>query len=222
MTLSGNTELGDHCRIHSYAAIGDVPQDRSFHDEESSCIVGAGTVVREGCTIHRGTGAGTQTVIGQRCYLMTNSHVGHNCIVGDDVTLVSGALLGGYVSVGDGAVIAGNAGIHQFVRIGSLAIVSCVSCIVQDVPPFAMTDRRGRIAGINLTGLKRAGFKPDDRTAIREAFRVIYRSTQSPTAIADELAREFCGTAVQPLITFLRAPSRRGLCRASRGFQTSP
>ena len=116
--------IGPHCRIHTGAVIGDVPQDLAFKNVESFVRIGAGCVIREHVTIHRGTKEGTGTVVGDGCYLMAHSHLGHNVQLGRRVILANGALLAGYVEIGDLAFISGNACVHQFVRIGRLAMLA--------------------------------------------------------------------------------------------------
>lgn len=209
----GQTVLGAAVEVHSHAVIGDTPQDRRYKGEASGCVIGAGTIIREGATVHRATGAGNQTIIGERCFLMTNSHVGHNCVVGNDVSLISGALLGGHVVVGDRAVISGNTGVHQFVRVGSLAMVACVAPITQDVPPFMMTDHQGRIVGINTIGLRRAGYTPAERAQIKSAYRLLYRSAMTRVQVIAALEHETKTPALTLLLDFLRATTDRGIVR---------
>jgi UDP-N-acetylglucosamine acyltransferase len=213
--IIGAVELGDDCHLHTHAVVGGTPQDRKFAGEHSSVRIGEGTILREGATVHRATGAGNATVVGRRCYLMTNSHVAHNCTLGDNVTLVSGALLGGHVQIDDDVIVGGNTGVHQFVRIGCLSILAAGSLVVQDVPPFALTDRRGRVAGVNLVGLRRAGYTPVERAEIKEAFRLLYRCGIPAQDIVESLTQSGSSDAVAPLIDFLRAPSTRGLCRSA-------
>jgi UDP-N-acetylglucosamine acyltransferase len=142
---------------------------------------------------------------------MANAHVGHNCTLGDDVTLVNGALLGGYVNVAAKAIISGNTGVHQFVRIGELAMVGGLAKVTQDVPPFMMVDRHGECVGPNVIGLRRAGFNPTERDAIKLAFRMLYRSGLSRSeAIARIAAEHPCG-AVQRLLSFLQERTDRGI-----------
>lgn len=209
----GDVTLGIGCKVHAFAVIGGEPQDRAFDGEASSVRIGNDCVIREGATVHRGTGEGTVTVIGHRCMLMTNTHVGHNCIVGDDVTLVSGALLGGHVEVGAHAVISGNAAIHQFVRIGELAMISGLGKITQDVPPFCLTDRDGAIVGINLVGLIRNKFSADERKEIKEAHKQIYRSGQTHAAVIELLSATLATDAGCRMLQFLLGESPRGLTR---------
>lgn len=213
--ILGHTEIGADCRIHSHAVIGDAPQDHAYEGAVSYCRLGEGSTVREGATIHRGTAPGSQTIVGCHCLLMTNSHVGHNCEIGDGVTIVSGAVLGGYVQVGPRAVISGNAAIHQFVRIGELAMVSGLAKIVQDVPPFFMTDREGAVVGENRVGLIRARLSALERAEIKAAFRIIYRSGKGHHEAIDYLSGYIASDAGRRLLDFIAARSKRGMTRDS-------
>ncbi|OAI55387.1 hypothetical protein AYO47_00345 [Planctomyces sp. SCGC AG-212-M04] len=213
--IKAGVELGDRCHVHSHAVIGGVPQDRRFSGEASAVLIGEGTVIREGATVHRATGEGNTTVVGRRCYLMTQSHVAHNCVLGDQVTLVSGALLGGHVQIDDDVIVGGNTGVHQCVRVGCLAILAAGSLVSQDVPPFALTDRNGHVAGINLVGLRRAGYTSVERAEIKEAFRLLYRSRIAAKDIVAALTGLAQSDAVFKLIDFLKAKSQRGLTRSA-------
>lgn len=213
--IIGPTRIGEGCRIHSHSVVGDIPQDRAYRGEGSVCEIGDGAVVREGVTIHRGTGEDALTRVGKNCYLMTNSHVGHNCILADDVTLVSGALLGGHVHVARRVIISGNAAVHQFTRIGELAMIGGLSKITQDIPPFMMTDQSGSVVGINLIGLRRAGYGPHERAEVKEAFRVIYRMGLSLPHAMKLLAEHSSSKALAPLLEFLAQTSNRGLTKGT-------
>jgi UDP-N-acetylglucosamine acyltransferase len=213
--IMGHTLIEAGCHVHAHAVIGDVPQDRAFQGSESYCHVGENSVIREGVTIHRGTKPGSTTTVGRRCLVMTNAHIGHNCTLGDDIVVVSGALLGGYVQVGSGAVISGGAAIHQFVRVGNLAMVSGLSKVVQDVPPYFMTDREGGIIGENRIGMRRAGLSTHERLEIRDAFRIIYRSKLGRDEVLDLLQARLTTTAGRMLYDFLATGSQRGVCRES-------
>jgi UDP-N-acetylglucosamine acyltransferase len=207
------TSLGQKCRVHACAVLGDLPQDLAFKDEPSYVKIGASCVLREGVTIHRGTKPGTSTVVGDNCFLMANSHLAHNVQLGNGVIIANGALLAGYVEVGERAFISGNAVIHQFVRIGRLAMLSGGSGIGKDVPPFCTTIGicRNRIAGLNVVGLRRAGIAPDERQAIRSAFKVLYRSGLNVSQALERIKSEYAQPAVQEVRAFVEA-SKRGIC----------
>lgn len=211
VVVLGNTEIGARCRIHAHAVIGDLPQDRAYKGGETFCQVGEECVIREGVTIHRGTEAGTATVVGNRCQLMTNAHVGHNCHVSDDAILISGALLGGYVHIGTRAIISGNTAVHQFVRIGELAMVGGVAKIVQDIPPFFMSDRNGKVVGVNFVGLMRAGMSSAERREIRDIFRDVYHAGMGHIQVIEHLGGVIKTDAGRRLLEFISADSHRGI-----------
>ena len=212
--LTGSTTIGANCTIHANTSIGDLPQDRAFDGGESFCRIGADTIIREGVTIHRGTAAGSITSVGERCLLMTNSHVGHNCILDDDVTLVSGALLGGHVSVGAKTIISGNAAVHQFVRIGEMVMVSGLAKVVQDIPPFFMTDRDGHVVGVNSVGLRRSGFTAEERAEVKTAFRIVYRSISNAQAALDLLRNAMQTRTGMAIVDFYANGGGRGVAKA--------
>lgn len=213
--IMGHTTIGERCYIHSHVIIGDVPQDLSYQGERSFCILGDDIEIREGATIHRATGAGNSTILGDGCYLMCNAHVGHNCELEKGVVLTNGCLLGGYVYIGEKAIISGNAAVHQFCRIGTLSMISGLSKIAQDVPPFMMADQMGNIIATNLIGLKRAGYNADQRREVKDAFRILYRDGLTLTNAMQILLAKDSSPALEPLITFLTETSSRGLCKGA-------
>ena len=156
--LTGWTEIGEENEIHPGAVLGDAPQDKVYKGQESFLSIGDRNIFREHVQVHRGTAAGSTTVIGNDNFLMATSHVGHNCRLGDNVVLANGALLGGYVEVGKNAFISGNCVVHQFVRIGEYALMRGLSGTSRDVPPYAIIDWQHTVRGVNVVGLKRAGF----------------------------------------------------------------
>ncbi len=207
------TRLGAGCRVHAGAVVGDVPQDMGFDGGESYVHIGERCVIRECVTVHRGTKPGTVTVIGEECFLMACSHVAHNCKLGPRVVLANATLLGGYVEIGERAFISGNCLIHQFCRIGRLAMLGGGSAASKDVPPFCTVNplTLNRVAGLNVIGLRRAGFPPEQRQQVRRAFKILYASGRNVAQAVEEIrsqfrdgpALEFCDFAEQ---------SQRGLC----------
>jgi len=213
--LTGPTRIGRGCEVHPGAVVGHIPQDLAYRGAESRCVIGDETIIREGASVHRGTDSGSETVVGKRCYLMANAHVAHNCHLGDDVKMANGAALAGHVQIGDGAFVAGGAMVHQFVRIGELVMLGGLAKVVMDVPPYFLVGRQGEIAGINVVGLRRAGYGVSERQDVKNAYRVLYRSGRSMATAVGELETTVTTSLGRKILDFLRSPSKRGIAAAS-------
>jgi UDP-N-acetylglucosamine acyltransferase len=209
------TTLGQRNRIFEHAVLGGEPQDVKFKGEESRLVIGDDNLVREFVTLHRASGEGAETVIGSRNFLMIGVHVAHNCRIGDDNIFANGAALAGHITVEDHAFLSNNAGAHQFVRIGRYAMVGGKTKIVQDVLPFFTTDGNpARVRGLNLVGLRRAGFNADERRALKRAYQILFRRGLPLADALQELA-QLKDRHVDHLTNFIRH-SRRGFTRAGR------
>jgi len=192
VVLEGLVTLGVDCEVRSGAVLGGPPQDHKFKGEATRVVIGDRTHVREMVTIHRSTGEGEDTTVGDDCLLMAYVHIGHNCHVGSHVMLSSYAGLAGHITIEDHVVVGGMVGLHQFVRVGRYAMVGGYSKVVQDVPPFMLADGRpADILELNIRGLRRAGVAPATRMALRNAYKLLYRSkmntTQALVAIEEEI-----------------------------------
>jgi UDP-N-acetylglucosamine acyltransferase len=210
--LTGWTEIGADNEIHPGVVLGDAPQDKAYKGQESYLKIGDRNIFREYVQVHRGTAAGSATVIGSDNFLMATSHVGHNCKLADNVILANGALLGGHVEVGNGVFISGNCVVHQFVKIGDYALMRGLSGTSRDVPPFAIIDWQHTVRGVNVVGLKRAGFDEKRIRAIREAFRILFRKGRNLALAVKEVEKG--GTAnsdVLAVLEFIKT-SKRGVC----------
>ncbi len=174
--LEPGTEIAERVQIGAHAVIGGPPQDLGFdHATPSGVQIGPGSCIREHVTINRSHEENGVTRIGAGAFLMAGSHVGHGSSVGDSAVLANLVMLAGHVQVGAHAFLGGGAGIHQFVRIGACAMVSGLSRISRDVPPFLIVSERDRVNGLNLVGLRRREFSPETIRDIKEAFQAIYR-----------------------------------------------
>jgi UDP-N-acetylglucosamine acyltransferase len=143
---------------------------------------------------------------------MATAHVGHNCQIGDNVVLANGALLGGYVAVGNNVFLSGNCVVHQFVQIGDYAIMRGLSGTSRDVPPYAIIDWQHTVRGVNVVGLKRAGFDDKRIRAIRDAFRILFRKGRNLALAIKEVEESGRINAdVSPLLEFIKS-SKRGVC----------
>lgn len=214
VTILRHTSLETNCRVHAGAVLGDLPQDLAFKDEVTYVQIGKNCVIREGVTIHRGTKAGSITAVGDNCLLMAQSHLAHNVKLGDQVIVANGALLAGYVEVGDRAFISGNCLVHQFTRVGRLAMMSGASAVQKDILPFCMTRSvsPNTIMGLNVVGLRRAGFSASDRRILKQALGVLYNSGLNISQATDKLENEFDSELVREWCQFIR-DSKRGICK---------
>ena len=214
-TLQGPTRIGRDNRIHSHVAIGGDAQDKKFAGEHAELEIGDRNVIREFCTINRGTGhGGGCTRIGDDNWLLAYVHVAHDCRVGNGCVFSNNATLAGHVEVGDQVILGGFAGVHQFCRIGAHAFIGMGAFVNGDVPPFVLVAQEGysRPRGVNVEGLKRRGFDPSRVAAIRRAYKALYVSgakLEDARQRLEELARdsedvrallEFIGSGERPLL----------------------
>ena len=212
--LKGPLNLGAGCRVGSSAVLGGDPQVKGKEGPFGAVRIGAGNVFRESSTVHRSMFPDKETVLGDGCYLMAGAHVGHDCLLGDNVIITNQSMLAGHVTVGDGVYLSGLCGVHQFCRIGEFAMMSGGSIITQDLPPFCISvgSRPARLGGLNVVGMRRAGVSTEARKAVKEAYRILFRSDDP---LPDRLARVESGVPeVDRLVEFVRA-SERGVVGVS-------
>jgi len=174
------TSIGSGCEVFSGAVLGGIPQDRKFKGEKSYLVIGNNNVIREHVTIHRAAGAGNATRVGNDNQIMAYCHIGHNCTLGNGITMANMVGLAGHVQVEERVGFGGFVGIHQFVRIGRLAMVGGYSKVVQDIPPFMLADGRpAKVLDLNVIGLRRSGVSARSRAALRQAYKMLYRSNMN-------------------------------------------
>ncbi len=219
VVVEGRTTIGCRNVVYAGASIGCRPQDKKYAGEDTALVVGDDNVIRENRTLSIGTVQDNGlTTVGSRNLLMANAHVAHDCAVGRDAILANNVALGGHVRIGDHAIIGGQTGVHQFVRVGAYAMVGGASGVVQDVPPYVICHLNPCTpVGLNIIGLRRAGFADEQIRALRRAYGAFYRenlTAKEACAKMDEIAAEFPGAAAEVLAfkTFVEA-SRRGVIR---------
>lgn len=207
--------IGPNCKIFQFAAIGAVPQSLKFEGEKTSVKIGQGTIIREFVTIHRGTGfGGGITEVGEENFLMAYTHVAHDCRIGRGVVLANNATLGGHITIGDYATVGGLVAIHQFARVGEHAFVGGKAAVVKDIPPFMIAaGDRARLHGLNIVGLKRAGFSPNALTQLKKTYRLIFRIGLTLNEAIERVQAEVDQIPeVVRLIEFIKE-SQRGITR---------
>lgn len=213
VTIEGNTTIGEDNEIFTGAVIGSLTQDRKFDGGTSYLRIGDRNKIREYVTINPGTLEGTETVIGNDNLLMAYAHVAHDCILHNGCTLANNGTLAGHVIVEDKAILGGLSAAHQFVRIGKLAIVGGCSKVVQDIPPFMMVDGHPAAAfGINSVGLDRAGYNAQDKSALKKAFKIVFRSGLILKNVIKEIRSQIPATPVIDTLTAFLEKSERGIC----------
>lgn len=215
VVVTGQTQIGERNRVFQFASLGEEPQDKKYRGEPTRLEIGDDNTIREYCTLNLGTVQDQGvTRVGHRNWIMAYVHVAHDCVVGNDAIFANNTQLAGHVSIGDFAVLGGFTGVHQFCRIGAHAITAIASVVVQDIPPFfTASGNSARPVGINNEGLKRRGFTPDDLSAIKRAYKTLYRSGLGFEEARDKVAADAAAYPVLAVLAdFLREPGR-GIAR---------
>lgn len=213
--LSGHTTIGQRCEIFPFACVGTKTQDLKYREGDVTYVeIGDQTVLREFSTVHLGTKPGEVTRVGARCLIMAYCHIAHGCAVGNEVIMSNVATLAGEVTVGDYAIIGGLTGIHQFCRIGTYAMIGGAAKVRQDCPPYMIAETSGNdtnVLGPNSVGLQRRGFPSEVRTALKEAFRIIYREGLNRSQALERIRGEWPDIPeIQTLVAFYES-SKRGV-----------
>jgi UDP-N-acetylglucosamine acyltransferase len=215
VVIDSQTDIGEGCRIFQFSSIGAVPQDLKFKGEATRTIIGNYNTIREYVTIHRATSADIGvTIMGDHNLLMAYCHIAHNCKLGNRIVMANAANLAGHIHVEDNAIIGGLTGIHQFTRIGAHCIIGGCSAVAKDVPPFVMASgNMAKLYGLNMIGLKRRNFSPETIQSLKQAYRLVFRSSLLlKTAIAKVKSEVADIPEVRQFVDFIEN-SQRGICR---------
>ena len=210
------TTLGDNNVVHEHVVLGGTPQDFKFSGSKSFLEIGNGNVFREGVTAHRSNSSGKKTILGNNNFLMANAHVAHDCILGNNIIMANGVLLGGHVEIQDRAFLSGVVTVHQFCRIGTMVMLGASTRVNQDCLPYMMIDGcPGRVRGLNLVGLKRAGLNKSEISTLKQAFRTLFRMGHGLSENLAEL-KAMNSEHVNRIVQFIEN-SERGFAHRSRG-----
>jgi len=218
VVVAGRTSIGPRTILYPFASIGTPPQDVKYRGEESRLEIGADNIIREHVTMNPGTeGGGMLTRVGAGGLFMAGSHVAHDCVVGTGVVMANQTALAGHVTVGDFAIIGGLSGVHQFCRIGAHAIVGAMSMVAQDVIPYGSAHGdRARLTGLNLVGLERRAFPPQEVHALRTAYRLLFTDEGTLAERLDDVAGMCAGNEpVMEIVDFMRTDPPRPICQPS-------
>lgn len=234
--VEAHAVIGDHCRlaahaivrpyailkesvfVDSFAVVGGDNQDLKFDPSiRSGVIIGAHTQIREGATIHRASYPDHYTTVGAHCLIMGNAHIAHDCHIGDRVIIANCALLAGHITVKSNAILSGGTVFHQFIRIGEYAMVSGNAGVGLDVPPFVYALERNTLKGLNVIGLRRAGFGASDVKDLKALYQRIIATRGNPLALVKAVREEGelgHSAAGQIFLAFFEEKSERGYLRA--------
>lgn len=218
VVIEGEVVIGTGNFIGHGAIIGAPPQDVSFSPERKTRVeIGNENVIREYCTVHRGSADGSATKTGDNNFLMAGAHLGHNCAIGNNVIIANNCLLGGHVHVDDGAFLGGGGVFHQHMRIGRLALTQGASGFSKDIPPFVIAAEINYVFGVNVIGLRRAGFSGQDRNEIKAAFKLLYMSGLNISQALEKAAAMEFGAPAREFFAFVAGAGKRGICPLKRG-----
>ena len=211
VVVKGPTLIGRNNKIFQFASVGEDPQDKKYQGEITRLEIGDRNVVREYCTLHRGTVQDNSvTRVGSDNLLMAYSHVAHDCVIGDGVIMANGASLAGHVTVDDFAILGGFTLVHQFCRIGRHSFSGMGSVISRDIPPYVIVGGSPtKPRGINNVGMERKGFSPEAILQIKRAFKLIYKSRlklEEAIEKLTEMSRD--SPEVEPIVEFLQQSGR--------------
>jgi UDP-N-acetylglucosamine acyltransferase len=218
VVIEGEVTICSGNLIGHGAVIGASPQDVSFSPQRQTKVeIGNDNIIREYCTIHRGTADGSSTKIADENFLMAGAHIGHNCIIGSNVIIANNCLLGGYVQVDDGAFLGGGSTFHQFMHVGRLVMVQGSSAFGKDLPPFVIAAERNSVFGLNVVGLRRAGFSVKDRNEIKAAFKLVYLRGLNTGQVLEKAVTLKFGAPAREFLDFVANAKKRGICPVKRG-----
>ena len=219
VVIKGPTTIGKNNRIFQFSSVGEECQDKKYAGEETRLEIGDNNIIRESCTIHRGT---TQdiglTKVGNNNLVMAYVHIAHDCVVGDNIILANNATLAGHVHVGDWAILGGGTMVHQFCHIGTHSMSAGGSIVLKDIPAYVMASGQSASAfGLNSEGLKRRGFSKEAMTALKRAYKTIFRQgltlKQAIEVLEEIVSNEDPGASEIKVLLDSLKNSNRGIVR---------
>ena len=210
VVINGPTTIGKGNRIFQFASVGEDCQDKKYNGEPTRLEIGDNNVIRENCTIHRGTIQDESvTKIGNGNLMMAYVHIAHDCVVGDDNIFANNATLAGHVKVAYGAILGGFTGIHQFCEVGPYSMASMGSMVVKDMPAFVMVSGdTAKAHGMNFEGMKRRGYSKETIATLRKAYKTVYRQGLTLKVALTQLELLEPSAELQLFIDTLKSSSR--------------
>lgn len=215
VVINGPTRIGKNNKIFQFASLGEMPQDKKYDGEPTRLEIGDGNVIREYVTMNRGTVQdGGVTSIGNDNWIMAYVHIAHDCILGNNIIMANSTSLAGHVRIDDHVITGGFSLVYQFCSLGAYSFTGFGAHVNKDVPPYVTV--AGQLAkpfGINSEGLRRHEFSSESISAVKKAYKLLYRSNMMLSDASEkisEMSQEHPELSV--MIDFI-AKSQRGIIR---------
>ncbi|MCK6691523.1 MAG: acyl-ACP--UDP-N-acetylglucosamine O-acyltransferase [Thermoanaerobaculia bacterium] len=222
VTILDGARIGENCKIFPGAVVSAIPQDLKYKGENTTLEIGNNVIVRECCTLNRGTIEAGRTVIGDGCLLMAYVHVAHDCFIGKGSILANNVTLAGHIDIGNYARLGGMVAVHQFVRIGGHVMIGGGSLVRKDVPPYVMAAREPlSYTGVNRVGLHRAKFSPDAIHHIENIYRILFVRGLSVKKALATIEAEIETSPYREEITGFVHGAKRGLMKGFRSLNAA-
>lgn len=213
--IKGPTKIGKENKIFQFSSVGEDPQDKKYQGERTRLEIGDRNVIREFCTIDRGTVQDKGvTHIGDDNLFMSYVHIAHDCHISNHTIFANNACLAGHVHVDDHVILGGFSAVHQFCHLGKHCFLASGALALQDVPPFIrVSGSYAKPCGLNVLGLRRWGFDSETRLNLKRAYKIIFRKHFTINEAIEQLEKmlEVC-PEVSEYIAFLKK-STRGIVR---------
>ena len=135
----------------------------------------------------------------------TKTIIGNGNLIREHVTIHRGTIQGGGVT---------RIGNNNLLMIGAHVMLGGGSMVSQDVPPYVMAQgNHAQPFGVNLEGLKRRGFDKPTMHAIRNVYKMIYRSGKTLEEVLPEIEQiAQTESAISFFVEFFKR-STRGIIR---------
>jgi UDP-N-acetylglucosamine acyltransferase len=203
-------EIGKNNHLTASAFIGMPPQDFSYKGEETRIVIGAGNIIREGASLHRGSAKTGVTKIGNNCMFMANSHVGHDALVGNGVIIANSTCVSGHCIVEDNVVFSGLVAVHQFVSVGELAMIGGGAMVVMDIPPYCSAQGdRAKLTGLNLVGMARNAISPETIRQLKQVYKTLFMSGLRLGEAIKKIESENLSKQAKKMIAFCKKTNLR-------------